>query len=465
MTPGIIESTKDGFPLSGDLSLNIKKAIAQFSLSEKNSSIFSLKITSSSTTSPERIKNHVKAGLETAAVNLSVWAFNRYIKKHGWADISLDSILKNLKQGFEWDDNSFQCNQFSHPYHGAMYHSVARANGLNLLESGLYTALGSLMWEFTLETNRPSTNDFIMTTFGGMVLGEALYKIAELATDRSSVGLERVLRNALAFLINPVFGIKIISGNDFSLSNPMETHQYSLKFPFGFYSLPTTGAGFFIATHLEYKDYLEKQALTINPYDWFSLDIGLGIYDHGIRDMGISITGVLGGKKVKNALFGLYGVFEYIDTQICERISCVGAGPGLVTNSESDSGLFLKSHGILSLIFGGTNPSFDSQNYQFGKRTEHPYYLGPGLLARIKTEFGMADIGSIRTCLSQYWIHSLFTHVNEFLTVLSFNFQFSLSSSSEISLGYECTIRNAVYNEIHLSRKKHSVQASYAFKF
>jgi len=220
-----------------------------------------------------------------------------------------------------------------------------------------------------------------------------------------------------------------------------------------------------MATHLEYKGYLEKQALTINPYDWFSFDISLGIYDYGIRDMGISITGVLGGKKVKNTLFGLYGVFEYIDTRLCEKISCVGVGPGFVANSESDSGLFLKSHGILSLIFGGTSPSFDSQNYQFGGRTRHPYHLGPGLLGRIKTEFGKVDIGSIGTSLSQYWVHSLFTHANEFLTVLSFNFKCPLSNRSEISLGYDSYIRNTSYYETRLSRKKHSVQASYVYKF
>lgn len=461
----MIQSKKNDSISSADLSVTTRIAIAQFCLSEKNPYIFSLKRTPLLTITPKRIKNHAKAGLETTAINLSVWAFNKYFKNHGWADISLDSILKNLKQGFEWDDNSFQCNQFSHPYHGAMYHSAARANGLNFIESSVYTALGSLMWEVILETNRPSANDCIMTIFGGMVLGEALYKIAELIYDRSSFGFERTLRNALAFLINPVLGIKIISGNEFSLLNPTEKHHYSFKFPIGFYSLPTTGAGFFMATHLEYKGYLEKQALTINPYDWFSFDISLGIYDYGIRDMGISITGVLGGKKVKNALFGLYGVFEYIDTRLCEKISCVGVGPGLVTNSESDSGLFLKSHGILSLIFGGTSPSFDSQNYQFGRRTRHPYYLGPGLLGRIKTEFGKDNIGSIGTSLSQYWIHSLFTHANEFLTVLSFNFKCPFSNRAEISLGYEYYIRNASYHETRLSRKKHSVQASYVFKF
>lgn len=298
-----------------------------------------------------------------------------------------------------------------------------------------------------------------------MILGEALYKIAGLIYDRSSFGIERTLRDALVFLINPVLGTKIISGNEFSLSNSLEKHSYSFKFPIGFYSLPLIGAGFFMAAHLEYEGYLEKQALTIHPYDWFSMDIGLGIHDYGIRDMGISITGVLGGKKEKNSLFGLFGTFEYIDTRLCEKISCVGVGPGWVTHSESNSGLFLKSHGIFSLTFGGTSPSLDSQNFQFGTRTRYPYYLGPGLLGRIKAEFGKVKIGSIGTSLSQYWVHSLFTHANEFLTVLSFNFTCPLSNMSEISLGYEYYIRNASHYETRLSREKYSVKASYVYKF
>ncbi|MCK4759925.1 MAG: DUF3943 domain-containing protein, partial [Candidatus Aminicenantes bacterium] len=255
------EELKQEDPISSEnISSVVQEALSQFSLSRENPDIFYLQRVSELTMTPKRKKNYVQAGLEVTAINLLVWSYDMYLEKRGWANISWNSVFNNLRQGYEWDNNSFQTNQFSHPYHGAMFYSAARANGLNFLESGAYTAIGSLMWEFILETNRPSQNDSIMTTFGGMALGEALYKIADLVYDGNAAGLEKTLRNVFAFLINPVFGYKIFTGQTSNFTNPSEKHLYSLKLPVGFYSLSSRGAGFLVSTQLEYKDYLKKEA-------------------------------------------------------------------------------------------------------------------------------------------------------------------------------------------------------------
>jgi len=460
------EELKQEDPISSEnMSSVVQEALSQFSLSRKNPDIFYLQRVPDLTMTPKRKKNYIQAGLEVTAINLLVWSYDMYLEKRGWANISWDSVFNNLRQGYEWDNNSFQTNQFSHPYHGAMFYSAARANGLNFLESGAYTAIGSLMWEFILETNRPSQNDSIMTTFGGMALGEALYKIAGLVYDGNSIGFERTLRNVFAFLINPVFGYKIFTGQTSNFTNPSEKHLYSLKLPVGFYSLSSRGAGFLVSTQLEYKDYLKKEAVRVNPYDWFSLNFSLGAYDHGIHDAEISITGVLTGKKMKNTLPGLYGIFEYSRTDLKGKISVVGVGPGVVLNSSSDSGYFFNSDSIVSVIFGGTDPSFDPDNCHFGKGTENPYYLGPGMMGRINLEYGKTDFGSIGASLSQYWIHSMFTDVNEFLTILSFDLHYPLSKRLELSVGYDYSIRNALFQETRFYREKHSVRALYVYRF
>jgi len=450
---------------SENMSSVVQEALSQFSLSKENPDIFYLQRVPDLTMTPKRKKNYVQAGLEVTAINLLIWSYDMYLEKRGWANISWDSVFNNFRQGYEWDNNGFHTNQFSHPYHGALFYSAARANGLTLLESGAYTAFGSLMWEFILETNRPSQNDSIMTTFGGMALGEALYKIAELVYDGNSAGLERTLRNAFAFLINPVFGYKIFTGQTSNFTNPFEQHLYSLKLPVGFYSLSSRGAGFLVSTQLEYKDYLKKDAVRVNPYDWFSLNISLGAYDNGIRDAEISITGVLTGKKTKNTLPGLYGIFEYSRTDLKGKISAVGIGPGVVLKSSTDSGYFFNSNSIVSVIFGGTDPSFDPDNCHFGKGTEHPYYLGPGMMGRINLEYGKTDFGSISTSLSQYWIHSMFTDVNEFLTILSFDLHYPLSKRLELSVGYDYSIRNALFQEIRFHREKHSMRILSVYRF
>jgi len=35
----------------------------------------------------------------------------------------------NISYGFEWDDNTFQVNQFGHPYQGNNYFNAGRATG------------------------------------------------------------------------------------------------------------------------------------------------------------------------------------------------------------------------------------------------------------------------------------------------------------------------------------------------
>ena len=106
----------------------------------------------------------------------------------------------------------------------------------------------------------------------------------------------------------------------------------------------------------------------------------MGFNNEGLRDKEIFTTGILTGKKLKNGLAGLFGIFDYIDTYAADKISAVGVGPGLVTMSSSDSGLFFNSSGVLSLIMGGSSPSFDVEYSHFGKRVNDPYYLGPGIL-------------------------------------------------------------------------------------
>ena len=450
---------------SKNISSVVQEATSKFSLSKANLDIFYSQRASDLTTAPQNKKKYVQAGLEVTAINLLVWSYSMYLEKREWANISWKSVFNNLRQGYEWDNNSFQTNQFSHPYHGAMYYSAARANGLNLLESGAYTAIGSLMWEFILETNRPSQNDSIMTTFGGMALGEALYKIADLVYDGNSTGFERTLRNAFAFLINPVFGYKIFTGQTSHFRKPFEQHFYSLKLPVGFFSLTSRRAGFLVSTQMEYKDYLKKEVVTVKPYDWFSLNLSLGAYDNGIYDTEVSITGVLTGKKMKNGLPGLYGIFEYIRTDLNGKISAVGIGPGVVLNSSSTSGHFFNSNCIVSTIFGGTDPSFDPESCHFGKGTENPYYLGPGILGRVNLEYGKADIGSIGVGLSQYWINAMFTDVNEFLTILSFDLYYPLSDRLEFNIGYDYSVRNALFQEARFHREKHSIRVLCAYRF
>ena len=461
---------------NGTFSLDIyshqpKDSKIRFSQATKYPNAFSFEIPSEIISIWRKNKNYSKAALEIAGMNITLWAYDKYIMKESWANISPRSIIKNFKDGSTWDFDTLSTNHLDHPYHGAIHYSIARSNEFNFYESAIYSLLGSFMWEFILETrgtknNPPSTNDLIMNTLGGATLGEALFRMADLVIDESSRGFERVLRESFAILINPAYGFRLFSGEAFKRGNSPEKHNYSLKLPFGVYKNSLTNKlNLLIAADLEYRDFLKKESSEINPYDWFSFDFRLGYCDEGFRDTEIFTTGIIAGKRIKNGLAGLVGVFDYIDTHVAEKIAGVGFGPGLVTFFVNDSGLFFGSSGVLSLIVGASSPSFDLEYYHFGKKKNKPYYFGPGMLGKVKLEFGKKDFGSIETGFSQYWVHSIYTDADEFLTILSLNIKYDLSIKSQISLGYDYYLRHASLQERYFTRAKPVIHALYIYKF
>jgi hypothetical protein len=138
--------------------------------------------------------------------------------------VSWQSIWHNIQEGFEWDDNHFTTNNFAHPYNGNIFFNAGRSNGLNYYESMPLTAAGSLTWEYAGEVNRPSFNDFINTTVGGIALGEIFHRTAATVRDNTATGSRRVWREVAGFLIDPVGGFNRIFRGEMSrvYGNPPE---------------------------------------------------------------------------------------------------------------------------------------------------------------------------------------------------------------------------------------------------
>ena len=120
--------------------------------------------------------------------------------------IGLNSWKSNLQLGWNWDDNKFTTNMRSHPYHGGLYFNAGRSNGLNFWESTPLTFLGSAEWEYFGETHRPALNDFFMTSFGGIALGEITHRAASVVRDNGAHGSSRMWDEIFGTLIDPVGG-------------------------------------------------------------------------------------------------------------------------------------------------------------------------------------------------------------------------------------------------------------------
>lgn len=128
--------------------------------------------------------------------------------------VGFDSWWDNLQYGFEWDDNAFGVNQIGHPYQGSNYFNAGRANGLSFWESAPLAALGSATWEYFGETHKPSVNDLINTTVGGIAIGEMLHRTGWLIRDPTKTGRSRLWNEILATAIDPLTGMnRFISGD------------------------------------------------------------------------------------------------------------------------------------------------------------------------------------------------------------------------------------------------------------
>ena len=92
---------------------------------------------------------------------------------------------------------------FSHPYHGGLYFNAGRSNGLDYWSSVPLAFLGSFTWEYFGEKYRPALNDFFMTAFGGIALGEVFHRVSASIRDNTDAGTSRTLRELAALPFDP----------------------------------------------------------------------------------------------------------------------------------------------------------------------------------------------------------------------------------------------------------------------
>lgn len=141
---------------------------------------------------------------DVAGLEILPWYFNRYFADDSTALRSTQSWKVNVERGFTWDRDHFRTNMFLHPFHGSAYFNAARSNGYSFWQSAAFPWLGSFLWEFLGERNRPSINDWVNTSAGGVIIGEALFRASRVVRDNRATGSDRTFRELGAFFLDPV---------------------------------------------------------------------------------------------------------------------------------------------------------------------------------------------------------------------------------------------------------------------
>ena len=150
----------------------------------------SLAVTPADTTAVVRKKHPWLAAAEIVGFNVALVGFNSvFYKDDDWSHVTMEHIKHNITHRYWiWDHENLGVNGFRHPVHGSLYYLTARANGMSIAESSLYTLGGSWMWEIFCEAQEPSINDMVYTTVGGITIGETLWRTGKCLIDMLKKG-------------------------------------------------------------------------------------------------------------------------------------------------------------------------------------------------------------------------------------------------------------------------------------
>ena len=296
-------------------------------------------------------KKHFWVGVgELLALQLIPNAVSRS-KDAEWAMWSLKSWGDNLTLPWQWDNNAFLNNQFSHPFHGSTYFNAARSNGYNFWQSAPWSFAGSLTWELFFEVWAPAPNDLLNTTLGGITLGEMLYRVSSLTLKNESRGFDRVAREVTAFLINPVRGFnRVVRGDAWKVSRTPPDWRPSTVFGSvdvgyrrfaGSDNLAGEGAldQAYLSGELVYGS--EVRDLHKSPFSYFRVQGALASNNGDHRLTELVVRGSLAAKPMGsdsgNGQLALFMTYDYINNPVI-AFGAQGFSGGPVWNVRPASG-------------------------------------------------------------------------------------------------------------------------------
>ncbi len=355
-------------------------------------------------------RDYAQAVLQGQASNVLVWGFDLLVLQAGYARISLESWEKNLREGFEWDNSQFHTNQILHPYQGGTYYNAARVNGFSFWESIPFTVFGSLVWEYFCERENPSVNDLITTSFGGVAMGEAGFRLSTALIDGRETGARRVAREIAALILNPVLAFnRLLYGDTILRGLSRNPQRVELTLYSGINRTRDDYALFEVTPHpfagflLRFGNPYGPQEVYA-PYDYFVLQAGL--------DMDISNPGgdvfahaVLYGRRLypggeSRALAGFFQHFDYLENYEY-KFAANGAGAGFELDFPflDDHAVDLRLH-LYGIALGGVDSRYSNSI------TGRDYSLGPGGGFKSELRYTYLPLFSLAVKYNFYWFHT-----------------------------------------------------------
>jgi hypothetical protein len=396
--------------------------------------------------------------VQTFGFNALIFSIDRFVFKHDFAtEVGYNSWKHNFKMGWEWDADRFGMNFMAHPYSGSLSFNTARSTGYNFWQSVPFAVGGSLMWEYFCENTHPSYNDIINTPVNGAFLGELSYRISSNILDDRTRGMERLMREVAAGIIDPVRGLnRLMQGKSFRKTN-VEVYQkepLNITIYSGIQKLKkdpeditnTSIYNEILNLQLDYGNPFENR--TRKPYDFFKLRVDL-VYGAGRKFLdNVRGYGILFGKNYQSdpgngaLLFGLYQYYDYWDNKDFE-LGAIGFGSGIITklpvHKASKSNLYTSIHFAI-VPFSGVSTRFGPDTSQY-----RDYNFGSGLEVKFETTINAGKRATATLTAYYYWIHS-FVGLTEdnFITIIKPRVTVSLYKN--LAVGFEPAF---YYNDVN----------------
>ncbi|MEO7727821.1 MAG: DUF3943 domain-containing protein [Burkholderiales bacterium] len=292
---------------------------------------------------------------------------------------NLQTIRSNLHGPWVVDSDGFTVNQIGHPYAGSMYYGFARSSGLSFYESVGYAFAGSFLWEIAGERTQPSKNDQIMTSFGGSLIGEPLFRMANLMLENSE-GAPKVWREAAAAVISPPTAFnRFAFGDRFSAVFDSHKPVYYSRLQTGFSSTTqnTQGPSSKVERNEGLLDFSidyglpGKNGYTYNrPFDYFSFQM-IGASGSSVESL--NSRGLIFGTDYESGpsyrgIWGLYGSYDYLAPQLF-RVASTALSLGTTAQWNATSSMIVQGTATLGVGYtavGTINDAANSNNNHYG---------------------------------------------------------------------------------------------------
>lgn len=412
---------------------------------------------------PGRAPSLLRAAGAIVAVNGLAWTHG-YVQHWDWARVGPDTWWDNLRSGFQWDDDALGTNQLAHPWHGSLYYNAARGAGYSFWGSAPFVAIGSLTWEFFAENVRPSPNDVINTTLGGIALGEVTSRLARLLTTTTSGDRARLAPRLGAVVLDPMGSVQGWLGTEHRRgAQDDQPPSVALWLALGLqrglpYALDAPGSDRFIQFGLRQGDVFD--GASPRPFDAFDFDVDLmqrGTWQ--IRK--VHASGLLLRSAVRPAASGelAWGLFQHYEFLAQPMVLSGQSLSGAVlyrrpVGRQTDLRVGLHLEAIVLGEIASEEGHLRRRNYDFA----------PGLGARFEVAFRTAGRDLLCVQSRAVWLHSVYGAEARHWAVTT-RVAATVPLASVIALGGEAAVtwRRSAYIDALIARRMGEVRAFVAW--